>query len=49
MLQGQAKNQKLGYNGCKDESQIHTQGLSNHSILEDAEFEIEVDVSERIH
>ena len=44
-----AKNQELGQNGCKDEGKIHTQGLSNYSISEDAKFETEADVSERIH
>ena len=49
MLQGQVENQKLGQNGCKDESQIYTQVLSNHFVSKNVEFEIEANVSEGIH
>jgi hypothetical protein len=48
-LQRQEKNQKMGQNGCKNESQVYTQGLSNKSVSEDAELETGADVSERIH
>jgi hypothetical protein len=49
MLEGQVEYQMLGHNDCKDEGEIHPQGLSNYSIQEDAEPEIEVDDSEGIH
>jgi hypothetical protein len=39
----------LGSNYREDEGEIHPEGLSNYSVQEDAEPEIEADDSERIH
>jgi hypothetical protein len=48
-LQGKAKNQELGQNGCKNEIQVYTHGFSNKFVSEDAKFETEADVNEIIH
>ena len=39
----------MGSNGCEDESKVHPQGLSNHTVQEDAEPEAEIDDDEGIH
>jgi hypothetical protein len=49
MLEGQTEDQELGQNDREDEGEIHPKRLSNYSIQENAEPEIEVDDSERIH
>ena len=48
-LQGQAENQELGQDDHEDEGEIHPEGLSNYSVQEDAELEIEADDNERVY
>jgi hypothetical protein len=49
MLQGQVEDQELGQDDHEDEGKIHPERLSNYSVQENVEPEIEADDSERIH
>jgi hypothetical protein len=48
-FQRQAKDQKLGSNDCKNEGKVHPEGLSDHTVQEDAEPETEVDDGEGVY